>query len=302
MVTKNTPLKNNKLIGFSGRIGSGKDLFTLATMFMTSDDKEIRDAFYENPTEAINTYQGVVEFNTRYVNKKFASKIKQIVALLLNKTIRDLEDKVFVNEELGDNWWYYLHENKKTPYLTAIKNNDQPLGELVKLTPRRLMVLIGTEGGRDIIHPDIWVSALFSGYMDELFWIISDVRFPNEIDVIHNKGGYVIRIVRSRLLSEWLELYTLKLKDLDGDDKMMSDYEFTKYLNEWSGAVPVKILEKINHPSECSLDGTEFEFTIYNDSTIESAINQLYDIYNNIGVLKGIHVINYDTTEKTVKL
>ncbi len=34
-----------------------------------------------------------------------------------------------------------------------------------RLTPRKLLQLLGTECGREILHPNIWVNALISGYI-----------------------------------------------------------------------------------------------------------------------------------------
>ena len=42
---------------------------------------------------------------------------------------------------------------------------DSSYWNLVKLTPRKLLQLLGTDCGRDIIHPNIWVNALFADYV-----------------------------------------------------------------------------------------------------------------------------------------
>ena len=79
------------------------------------------------------------------------------------------------------------------------------------LTPRLLLQLLGTECGRNIIHPNIWVNSLISEYKsinnrgqkpkDDIFtfpnWIITDMRFPNELEAIKNRGGISIRVFRN---------------------------------------------------------------------------------------------------------
>lgn len=68
-------------------------------------------------------------------------------------------------------------------------------------SPRHAMQTLGTEWGRDLIAPDLWVSAAMrtaAGYPNVVF---TDVRFPNEVDAIHTHGGVVIRVARPSLSS-----------------------------------------------------------------------------------------------------
>ena len=77
---------------------------------------------------------------------------------------------------------------------------------------------VGTEMGRSI-HPDTWVNALFSEYTFNLRrrqnpdggttiaegfpnWIITDVRFPNEANIIKEKGGIMVRVKRPTDIAE----------------------------------------------------------------------------------------------------
>jgi hypothetical protein len=65
-------------------------------------------------------------------------------------------------------------------------------------SPRNLAQTLGTEWGRKIVHPDIWVHALESQI--NLFAhdrvVITDVRFDNEARWIHEQGGWVIEVLR----------------------------------------------------------------------------------------------------------
>lgn len=84
---------------------------------------------------------------------------------------------------------------------------EMPCDLLRGMTPRRAMQLLGTEWGRDMIHPDIWVSA-WEHSVDSLLslcWnddepvrlvVCDDVRFPNEAEAIRQQGGIVVRIDR----------------------------------------------------------------------------------------------------------
>lgn len=65
------------------------------------------------------------------------------------------------------------------------------------LTPRWVLQYWGTEVCRGGFHDDIWIASLEHKLLstsDDI--VISDVRFPNEIEAIHRAGGKVIRIKR----------------------------------------------------------------------------------------------------------
>lgn len=72
------------------------------------------------------------------------------------------------------------------------------------ITPREIMQKLGAEVVR-AIHPDTWVRYLLDESiplrMDRgsPYAVITDVRFPNEVDGIHKAGGIVIRIDRPGL-------------------------------------------------------------------------------------------------------
>jgi hypothetical protein len=290
-----TPPTNLNLIGLSGRIGSGKDTTTKIIQFLTCGDKEIFNAFIENPVKAMEVYDGVVQYNTDYTNKKFAYQVKRIVSELLGVTVRDLEDKTYIDEELPSNWWYYIIDGEKISYNGCGYSEEERINVseyLVKLTPRKMMQLVGTDAGRDIIHPDIWVNATFSLYTEKLRWLVSDVRFPNELYRIHQEGGISIRTVRYKKLSDWLTTYYLPLTLIgDNEDIMMSDSKFCEFINNMDG-VPSEVDEKLNHASEVALDGNhQFHYVIKNDGTIEDLVNKIYTILvenNIISEYKGL--------------
>ncbi|MFF3691999.1 hypothetical protein [Streptomyces sp. NPDC002221] len=62
---------------------------------------------------------------------------------------------------------------------------------------RALLQRCGTEAGRHILGPDVWVNALFQG---EGEWdapvVITDVRFPNEAQAVKDRGGLVVQVRR----------------------------------------------------------------------------------------------------------
>ena len=60
---------------------------------------------------------------------------------------------------------------------------------------RRLLQMLGTEGGRKHISEDVWVRACLDNAKTDKI-AITDVRFPNEAKAIHERGGIVVRIIR----------------------------------------------------------------------------------------------------------
>ena len=77
---------------------------------------------------------------------------------------------------------------------------EHPLHHIGK-SPRQLAQTLGTEWGRNLVHPDLWL------ILAEMAWrdiqacgakglVITDVRFDNEAEWIRNQGGKVICIAR----------------------------------------------------------------------------------------------------------
>lgn len=65
-------------------------------------------------------------------------------------------------------------------------------------TTRQLLQSLGTDWGRNMVGPDIWVDLLMQRIEQEdtHLAIIDDVRFDNEADAIHERGGVVIELER----------------------------------------------------------------------------------------------------------
>ena len=247
------------LIGISGRMGSGKDTVGTIIQALTGtgfgDDKAF-ETFKKTGLMPISTNK------SPFVIKKFAGKLKDIVCLLIGCTREQLEDADFKQTELGKEWikWGIVRENGRR--IIDIKATEKEAkGRLpiwgedaevvpIKLTPRLILQLLGTDCGRDIIHPNIWVNALFADYKENYIgdwgqghhmysypsWIITDVRFPNELEALKARNGLSIRVNTNR----------------------------------------AGILS--NHESETALDDATFDYVIDNSGTIEELINKVRDI------------------------
>lgn len=80
---------------------------------------------------------------------------------------------------------------------------EAPCALLGGATPRRAMVTLGTEWGRDLIHPDLWTMA-WASRVDAVLRsggkvVCDDIRFPNEAASIRKRGGLLIRLVSDRV-------------------------------------------------------------------------------------------------------
>ena len=84
------------------------------------------------------------------------------------------------------------------------EHKERPSDLLGGQTPRHAMQTLGTEWGRDLIHPDIWVNMWTRAY-EKLGCgtprkvqpiVADDVRFANEVDAIKRLGGTIVEVRR----------------------------------------------------------------------------------------------------------
>ena len=275
----------NKLIGISGRIGSGKD--TLGTIFQYLEYRKTFKVTIPISEKNFNIFvNSLAHVDQIWKIKKFADKLKEMVCLLIGCTREQLEDRDFKEKELGEEWsrtvWHIQSNHNRLDTYNSKEEAESDLShydenynqevyiasEEIVMTPRLMLQLLGTECGRDIIHPNIWVNALFANHdkylefcmQNELSklkdksmmggfspnrssfelpnWIITDVRFPNEAQAIKDRGGIVIRVNR---------------------------YD--------ENGMPYKTLN--NHPSETALDNYKFDEVIENNGSIEELIEKV---------------------------
>ena len=126
-------------------------------------------------------------------------------------------------------------------------------------SPREALQKMGTEVGRDVYHANLWVDSLIEriGNRPKNF-IITDVRFPNEIKTINEIGGKVIRIKR-------------------GPEPLWYDLAFEYNRTN----CPVSILSKLAtiHPSERVWIGNPgISETLENDGTLDDLKTKLLQI------------------------
>lgn len=219
------------IIGINGKIGSGKDTVGRIIQYLTDDT--VSKTVYSNFEEFDKLDVGNQGYHPWQI-KKFAGKLKQTASLLTGIPVEKFEDQEFKKLDMDPEW---------------------------KMTYREFLQKLGTEAMRDRLHENVWVNALFADYkalykkekqitpVDTSFdestypkWIITDMRFPNEMEAVKERKGITIRVVRD---------YALR-----------------------GGPEDPKNL----HPSETALDDAEFDYEIINDGTIEELVEKVITI------------------------
>ena len=279
------------LLAISGRIGSGKDTVAKIIQYLSSASYHKHDMTFDEFNDIFLEPDKVSGWKV----KKFADTLKDIVCLLIGCTREQLEDNEFKSKPLGEEWrrWYYTHYKLKTnknngrvsPYFSSREDamlyefpkvNEQPVWgkdalwiEDEVLNARKILQLTGTEFGRELLTPNIWVNSLFSEYkpkdapyknlgdlledkhhglLNNPKWIVTDLRFPNELQAIKERGGIIIRVNR------------LNKELLDTDEKFSNEFN------------------KFHHPSETTLDNADFDYVLDNNDTIEDLIEKVEEI------------------------
>lgn len=110
------------------------------------------------------------EYGLGITKLSFATRLKEMVAAMLDVPYEMLEGVT----ELSRKW------------------REEPFADIGK-SPRELMLSLGTEWGRDMVHNDVWVRLVndqFHNLIGGAF--LTDIRFDNEAEWIKTAGGVVI--------------------------------------------------------------------------------------------------------------
>lgn len=93
----------------------------------------------------------------------FAAPLKRGLAAMGFATPQTAEEKEAIIAELGVSW-------------------------------RHLAQTLGTEWGRALVHPNLWVICALRALKDDGSYAFSDVRFENEARLIREAGGIVVHL------------------------------------------------------------------------------------------------------------
>ncbi len=256
------------IIGISGKINSGKDTVGKIIQWLADQYGPVTqggEPFGENTIEDCIDFiksEENLDFpeETSWEIKKFADKLKDMVCLMIGCTREQLEDADFKNKELGEEWIQYFDSDYELLQKESVLSMFSE-----RLTPRKLLQLLGTECGRNIIHPNVWVNALMADYRiegqidkgktysesDYPNWIITDMRFPNELNAV-KIHGITIRVQRP--------------------------CPECGMINAVGTHFAVCSQQRSLHPSETELDHATFDYLIENNGTLEDLIEKVKQI------------------------
>jgi len=185
-----------------------------------------------------------------WTRMSFAARLKDIVSLVFGWD-RDLLDGRTAKSrhwrEQVDPWW------------------SEKLG-IENLTPRWVLQYWGTEVCRTGFHQDIWIRSLerqISMSPDNI--VITDARFANEIKLIGELGGKIIRVKR-------------------GPDPVW--FRAAEIVNTWDKYSVVwsdsnRLLKEMNvHASESSWAGLPVDYIVENNGTIDELNQRINEIVN----------------------
>lgn len=131
-------------------------------------------------------------------------------------------------------------------------------------TPRLALQLMGTEVGRKVFHENFWVQCLDKKIIEGKNYVITDVRFANEIDWIGSKGGKIFEVERD-LPPHWYNIAKMAYR---------GDYKAEKFM-----------LETGVHESEWRWVGCKTEKLIYNYADVEAFEFHIEEALKEKGVL-----------------
>lgn len=178
-----------------------------------------------------------------YTQDSFAGPLKDAVAAIFGWDREALEGTTIESRawrERVDPWW-------------ANRLN------ISHLTPRWVLQHWGTEVLRVGFHNDIWIASLEARINRNERTVISDCRFPNEVDVIRQLGGHVFKVQRGPDPA-WMSTAS---RALNGDQTAIA------LLEQLGGSV---------HYSEYALANTEFEHVIDNNRDLPHLFKQIDDL------------------------
>jgi len=135
-------------------------------------------------------------------------------------------------------------------------------------TPREALQILGTEGCREAIHKDIWVHSLLKR-ASTTNTVVTDARFRNELQMIHDHGGKIIRVRRG--------------PEPDWYDDAVRFNKGSKRNFGWASA-KYKLKELGVHSSEVDWVGSPVDYVIENDGSLEDLGNKVDEMLTSLKI------------------
>ncbi len=179
------------------------------------------------------TLADILVENHNFCKISFATKLKDVASVMFGWD-RDLlegitDESRAWREEIDEYWSNELEQ---------------------EVTPRIVLQIFGTDCVRNNLHNNIWVSIVKKTLIDnpDVNWVIPDIRFPNEVNVIQQQLNGLVWWIRRGELPDWYRTAAV-------DNEIGSNDMLTKYPEV--------------HESEYRWINTQFDNIIENDSSIE---------------------------------
>jgi len=215
------------LIGILGNIGSGKD--TIAEYLCASAD---------------------------YTRLSMASALKDACAAVFGWDREMLEGKTAEHRA--------IREERDTFWANRLG--------IYNFSPRFALQIVGTQLFRDQLHQDIWVASVENKIVKHRLKhddensniVISDIRFPNECEMIRRHGGQ-IWVVRRGQLPEWWSCAELTTS------AMANDAEKNNFPVQWALSDNKELMEDKYpdiHFSEWAWASEKYDHELTNDGTL----------------------------------
>lgn len=191
-----------------------------------------------------------------YKKLAFANSVKDVLSSVFGWERSLLEgetDESRYWREQPDIWW-----EQKLNWMEQLNFRSV----FPRFTPRVAMQLVGTDIFRKHFNDSLWILSLENKIRnnDSNNIVISDCRFPNEIKMIREIGGIIIKVTRG----EQPEWYNVGIDASNGNNSA-KDY----------------LLSKQIHMSEWAWLNQAVDIEVYNNSTPEKMFNVIMSVYKN---------------------
>jgi len=223
------------IIGISGKKQSGKTTsgnFILSLVMANTDisqsiDIDDQGRIVVSDLLGDKNYEGIFDTQSLhkndYIIQKVLDKLNPLIKLY---SFADILKKEICIKLLGLTYeqCYGSDEDKNT--MTDVLDPFV----LKPMNARDVMQYVGTDLFRKM-KPNVWVDATLNQIQEDKpkIAIITDCRFPNEVDSIKNKGGKIIRLTRDLYNSNHISE-----KILDQDNYDWSNFDYIIHNEEMS--------------------------------------------------------------------
>lgn len=155
----------------------------------------------------------------------------------------------------------FTHEQLNNQKLKCVTD------EFWGITPRKFLQIVGTEMFRNRFRSDVWTRQLERRIKENIngadVFIVADIRFVNEADLIEKAHGLLIGIFRE----EAEAAFYAKMKRARISMFLQKIPVLGRFICNLLSKMGIH-LESV-HPSECEIDMMDFDLRINNDASLE---------------------------------